>query len=417
MQLSDFGKQMSSDAGILTLMDDLGKALAGDKPLAMFGGGNPAQIPAVTNVMKHELELIMADDARLAAMLGNYDTPQGNDHFIDAIVKLVNREYNLGVTRDNVAVTPGSQNGFYMLFNMLAGQTNGAKRKIMLPIVPEYIGYRDQMIEPDSFVSVRPRIDKIGQHEFKYRIDFDAMQIDESVAAIALSRPTNPSGNVVTDDELSKLAELARQHDIPLIIDGAYGLPFPGVIIKSAGQHFDNHTILSLSLSKVGLPSSRVGIFIGPPALMKALSSISAILNLASPGIGQYLVTQLIDSGEIMTLARNEIQPFYADRQQQAWEIFNQKLPGDLPWRLHSYEGTYFFWLWCEGAQKTSKQLYDYLKEHSVIVVPGESFFPGQNIEEWDHARQCIRINFSRPDEELEAGAIILAEAVRWMYN
>ena len=46
MKLSDFGKQMSSDAGILALMDDLGKALAGDTPIAMFGGGNPAVLSA-----------------------------------------------------------------------------------------------------------------------------------------------------------------------------------------------------------------------------------------------------------------------------------------------------------------------------------------------------------------------------------
>lgn len=417
MKLSDFGERMSSEAGILQLMDDLGKALAGDKPVAMFGGGNPAQIPAVTEAYSRELHAIANSESDIAAMLGNYDTPQGNDVFIDAVVALLNSQYDWNLTRENVAITPGSQSGFFMLFNLLAGQRSEKKRQILLPLVPEYIGYADQLIEPDGFASIRPNIEKIGEHEFKYTIDFDAITIDDSTAAIAFSRPTNPTGNVVTDEEVRRLAQLANDNDIPLIIDNAYGLPFPGVITDSATPYFDDNTVLSFSLSKVGLPSSRVGIFVGPPTLMKALSSANAIVNLASPSIGQYIARRLVGSGEVLELSEQHIKPFYAERAERARALFMEKLPADLPWRLHLYEGSYFFWLWCEGAKKTSKELYEYLKERRVIVVPGEYFFPGQDVTVWDHARQCLRLNFSRPDSELEPGVDVMAEVVRWMYE
>ncbi len=350
-------------------------------------------------------------------MLGNYDTPQGNDVFISSVVTLLNDKFDWNLTNENVAITPGSQSGFFMLFNLLAGQRSETKRKIMLPLVPEYIGYADQLIEPDGFASVRPTIEKVGEHEFKYTIDFDAITMDESIAAIAFSRPTNPTGNVVTDAEISQLAELAKQNDIPLIIDNAYGLPFPGVITDTATPYFDDNTVLSFSLSKVGLPSSRVGIFVGPPELMKALSSTNAIVNLASPSIGQYIARRLVSSGEIIDLSEQHIKPFYAERAAVARRAFTEQLPAELPWRLHVYEGSYFFWLWCDGATKTSKELYEYLKERKVIVVPGEYFFPGQSVAEWDHARQCVRLNYSRPDSELEPGIKILAEAIRWMYS
>ena len=417
MNLSDFGERMSSEAGILTLMDDLGKALASDKPVAMFGGGNPAQIPAVTAALKRELEAIVADDSRLTAMLGNYDTPQGNATFIDSFVKFLHDTYGWDITADNVAITAGSQSGFFMLFNLLSGTAGDVKRKILLPLVPEYIGYTDQLIEPDGFVSGRPKIERIDEHEYKYAIDFDALPLDDTVGAIALSRPTNPTGNVVTDEEIARLASLAKERDIPLIIDNAYGLPFPGVINTDATPYFDDHTVLSFSLSKVGLPSSRVGIFVGPPQLMKALSSANAIVSLASPSPGQYITERLFASGEILDLSRDHIQPFYAERAAKARKLVTERLPHDLPWRLHVYEGSYFFWLWCDGAQTTSKELYEYLKQRGVIVVPGEYFFPGQDVSQWEHARQCIRLNFSRPDEELEAGSQILAEAIRWMYE
>jgi valine--pyruvate aminotransferase len=87
-----------------------------------------------------------------------------------------------------------------------------------------------------------------------------------------------------------------------------------------------------------------------------------------------------------------------------------------LPWRLHVFEGSYFFWLWLEGATMTSKDVYTYLKDRGVVIVPGDYFFPGQDTADWPHAHECLRINFARPDAELEAGIPILAEAIKKAY-
>ena len=41
------------------------------------------------------------------------------------------------------------------------------------------------------------------------------------VGALCVSRPTNPTGNVLTDAELEQLRQLAAEHNVPLLIDGA----------------------------------------------------------------------------------------------------------------------------------------------------------------------------------------------------
>lgn len=417
MKLSDFGTKLSSEAGILQLMDDLGKAMDTGAPKAMFGGGNPAQIPEVTAYFREQLRAIADDAGRAAALLGNYDTPQGNARFIQSFADYLNRLYGWDITPAHIAITPGSQNGFFMLFNLLAGMRGETKRRIVLPLVPEYIGYADQLIEPDGFRSFRPEIRLVGEHEFKYMINFSQLALDNSAAAIALSRPTNPTGNVVTNEEIAQLAKIARSQNIPLIIDNAYGLPFPGVIAEHATPYFDDNTVLSFSLSKVGLPSARTGIFVGPPELMAALSSANAIVSLASPSYGQYIAEPLFASDAISQLCENHIRPYYENRHDIARRLLVDALPSDLPWRLHVYEGSYFYWLWCDGAEKTAMELYEYLKERGVIVVPGEYFFPGQDVARWEHAQQCVRLNFARPDHELHAGAEVLAGGVRWMYG
>jgi len=416
VQFSDFGKKMSGEAGILSLMDDMGKALAGNRPLAMFGGGNPAHIPAVTAAFKQSLHDILADENRLLAMLGNYDTPQGNEAFIATVRDFFNRRYSWNITAENIAITPGSQAGFFMLFNLLAGRSPEGGKKILFPLVPEYIGYVDQALEPDCFVSRRPEIEKVGDHEFKYRVDFDALHLNDDIAAICVSRPTNPSGNVVTDEELEHLAALAIENDIPLLVDNAYGLPFPGIVTAAAQPNWNDHIVHSFSLSKIGLPSSRVGIFVGPAELMRALTSANAIMNLANPSFGQYLARRLIEDDEILRISEAYIKPYYFERADKMRELITDHFPADLPWRLHAYEGSYFFWLWLEDARRSSKDLYGYLKERGVIIVPGEYFFPGQDVSEWSHAHECLRLNFARPDAELQAGIPLLAEAIRYAY-
>lgn len=417
IKLSDFGQKITSDAGILELMDDLGQAMSGNSKVeAMFGGGNPALIPEVSQMFEDALNDLTKDKTRLHQMFGIYDTPQGNDKFISVIKDYVNKNFGTNITEENIAITPGSQAGFFMLFNILAGKSGNNQKHILFPISPDYIGYSDQLIEPGSIKSCQPIIEKISDHEFKYHVDFQALEIDEDTSAICVSRPTNPSGNVVSAEEIDRLQQLAEMHNIPLIIDNAYGDPFPGVV-EGERLKMGPNTIFSFSLSKVGLPGSRTGIFIGPAEIMRKLSSANAVLNLASPNFGQYLTTGLFADGKIDEISENYIKPYYAGRYAKAYELIEKHFDKSLPWRFHTYEGSYFLWLWLDGANKTSKEIYTSLKQKGVLVVPGEYFFYGTNTENWPHAKQCIRINFARPDAELEAGIPILAQEIKSIYS
>lgn len=414
--MSDFGQKITQDAGILELMDDLGQAMSGAfKPVAMFGGGNPAIIPEVTNIFEEELLAIVKDKESLKNLFGVYDTPRGNDKFLSAITEYIGHKFELKITEQNVAITPGSQAGFFMLFNILAGKSGGNNKHIVFPIAPDYIGYADQLINENSIKSYKPIIEEISDHEFKYHIDFKALEINENTAGICISRPTNPSGNVVSAEEIDHLQQLAEAHNIPLIIDNAYGDPFPGVI---EGQRLSMgpNTIFSFSLSKVGLPGSRTGIFVGPADIISKISSANAVINLASPNFGQYLTTDLFRTGKIDEISEKYIQPYYAERYAKAYELIDKHFDKSLPWRLHTYEGSYFLWLWLKGSKKTSKQIYSSLKEKGVLIVPGEYFFFGMETDDWPHAKECIRINFARPDAELELGIPILAEEISQLF-
>jgi valine--pyruvate aminotransferase len=416
MEFSSFGKSFSSDAGIVQLMDDLGNALSVNKSMLMLGGGNPGQIPEVQARFRQRMRDILDEGDQFERLIGDYDPPQGESRFIEALAGLLKRELGWPLGPGNIAITNGSQSASFMLFNMLAGNDDaGRVRRILLPLTPEYIGYADQGILADTFTANRPAIEHLDDHLFKYHVDFDRLTIDDDIGAICLSRPTNPTGNVLTDDEVAKLMGLARRHDIPLILDNAYGTPFPHIIFTDATPVWDDNVILCMSLSKVGLPGVRTGIVIANEQVIRGLAGVNAIVNLTTGGFGAALTVEMIESGEIISISNDVIRPFYQDKALRAVEWVRRELAG-CDFRIHRPEGAIFLWLWFPDLPITSAVLYQRLKERGVLVIPGHHFFPGLR-EDWRHTHECIRVTYSQSPEVVEKGIAIIAEEVKHAYD
>ena len=417
MKYSTFSGQFKRDSGILRLMQDLGEALNRRVEIQMLGGGNPASIPEVEAVFRAEMEAMLADGGKFERMVGDYDSPQGNGAFIEALADLLSQRFGWPLAPANIAVTNGSQAGFGILFNLFAGRyADGAFKKILLPMTPEYIGYADVGLGDEPvFAANKPVIEDLDELFFKYRVDFERLKIGGDIGAVCVSRPTNPTGNVVTDDEVDKLHALTVEAGVPLIVDGAYGPPFPGIVFNRAKPIWDEHIILCLSLSKLGLPGARTGIIIANPGVIEQITGANAIFTLAPGRFGPSLVTRLLQSRELLPLCDDLIVPYYRERSHQAINHIRERMAG-LPVRIHNSEGAIFLWLWFPGLPISSEVLYQRLKQRGVFVIDGQHFFPGLT-ERWQHRHECIRITYAADPAQVERGISIIAEEVRRAYS
>jgi valine--pyruvate aminotransferase len=416
MKLSSFGKKLTSGSGIVGLMEDLGTALNENPDMIFMGGGNPARIPEMEAVFLAQYSKIKQNAETLYSTTGVYQSPQGELGFRRDIATMLKSQFGWQVTEANIAISNGSQSAFYILFNLLAGQMpDGSFKSIHLPLTPEYIGYNDLGLSEKFFTGSKPDIELIGDHQFKYHVNFDNLTVDEKTAALCVSRPTNPTANVLTDDEISHLDQIAQQADIPLIIDGAYGVPFPNINFVEAAPHWNNNTILVLSLSKLGLPGVRTGIVVASEQVIQAFSSANTVINLASGNLGPSLTRELFTSGEIVELSKQYVKPFYQQRSQQVMNLFKQAM-SDLPCRIHLSEGAIFLWLWFEGLPITSQVLYQRLKNRGVLVVSGHHFFAGID-DQWPHQHECIRVSYVQDLSDIEQGIKIIAEEVLTAYQ
>ncbi len=413
---STFGKRFTRESGIAKLMQDLGEANQSNDPeICMLGGGNPALIPEATAIFTKEVQDLL-DNGHFDKALGTYSTQQGDDAFLEVLATFFNDRYDWGITKKNIVLTNGSQNSFFNLFNLLAGEMpDGKHKKILFPLSPEYIGYSDLGLSDDMFTSIKPTIKRLDEQQFKYYIDFNKLDITDDIAAICVSRPTNPTGNVITNEELAKLDALAKDHNIPLIIDNAYGLPFPGAIYTDTRPTWNENIVMGMSLSKFGLPGVRTGIMVADESIISAMSNINGITCLSPNNFGAHIAKRLFADQEVVGIRENIVRPFYKQKMENALALA-QSTFADLPVYIHKPEGAFFLWLWCDGLSITSKELYERLKKRKVYVIPGEDFFIGLD-RSWKHQSECLRINYVLSDDQLERGLKILAEELSSLYS
>ncbi|MBW4491340.1 MAG: valine--pyruvate transaminase [Trichocoleus desertorum ATA4-8-CV12] len=417
--LTQFGTQMSHLTGVRAIMKDIIETLRAGKgrEFINLSAGNPVILPAVEQLWRDCTTELLAS-AEYGEVVCRYGSSQGYQPLIEAIQRDFNQRYGLNLSDRNILITPGSQALYFYAANALGGYTtSGDLKQIVLPLSPDYTGYGGVTLIPEALVAYKPALDIDEQaHRFKYRPDFSQLEINETTGFVLFSRPCNPTGNVLTDEEVQKIAALATPHNVPVLIDSAYAPPFPALNFTEMMPVFGDNIVHCMSLSKAGLPGERVGIAIGDEKVIQVLESFQTNLCIHSSRYGQAIAAQAIASGALAEISTQVIRPYYQDKFTVVETSLDQAMPQDIPWFLHRGEGAIFAWLWLQNLPITDWEFYQQLKQVGVIVVPGSSFFPGLS-EDWPHKQQCVRISLTASNEEIAIGMQRLAKVVTKVYQ
>jgi valine--pyruvate aminotransferase len=419
LTLSRFGIEMSRQTGVRAIMKDIVETLQTDRihNFINLSAGNPVILPEMQQLWR-DCTAELLESSEYDEVVCRYGSSQGYGPLVEIIVEDFNRRYGLNLSNRNILITPGSQAIFFYAANAFGGYAaNGALRQIVLPLSPEYTGYGSISLVPEAVVTYKPIIEMdAAAHRFKYRPNFSLLEISQDTGCVLFSRPSNPSGNVLNDDEVQKITVLAAPHNIPIFIDSAYGPPFPALNFRQMAPVFGDNIVHCLSLSKAGLPGERLGIAIGDEAVIQVLESFQNNLCIHSSRYGQALASRAIASGALADIATQVIRPYYQGKFTLVEAVLDRVMPKELPWFLHRGEGAIFAWLWLQDLPITDSEFCQHLKRVGVIVVPGNSFFPGLR-EDWSHRQQCFRISLTASNQEIELSLQLLAEVAEQVYQ
>ncbi|PKA28276.1 valine--pyruvate transaminase [Leptospira levettii] len=402
--------RLRKNQGIRSLMEDLGQA-TGDPNEILLGGGNPAPIPEAEAIFEETFGKL-AKDPILRSLLGDYQAPIGNDSFRELAAEYLSPLLQSKLKKENIAFFNGSQNAYSFLLNLHSGpMADGSFKKILLPVVPEYIGYADQSIAENVFLAKPPNVVSTGKNRFRYELNQSTFDLT-GVGVLAISRPTNPTGNVLPLEQLEWMEKSTTKHNIPILIDLAYGNPFPSLIGKESPIQYKEGRTLSLSFSKIGLPGVRFGIVVSDEETINTLSSFAAVSNLAVGNLGVYMMQILFQENVLPKLSENILRPFYEAKAKLALNLFTEAFEKmGVAYEIHDPMGGFFLWIRFPSLSISNHELYHLCKDKRLFIVSGHYFFPGLNTD-FSHTKECIRLTYCRKEEELARGAQILAEIV-----
>ena len=164
------------------------------------------------------------------------------------------------------------------------------------------------------------------------------------------------------------------------------------------------------------MPGTRTGIVIAHPEIIRGLASMTSIMGLANTNTGQAIVQPLIESGEILTLSNEIVQPYYRQRSEQAQQWLHEAFDEQLDYFVHCSEGA-------PVPLGLVPRLADFLpravraaQARKVLVVPGSYFFFGHGDPDWRHSDECLRINYTMPEAHVREGLRIIGEEVAKAY-
>lgn len=238
--------------------------------------------------------------------------------------------------------------------------------EVLIP-EPAYVSYRPCALLSGASVTGIPTRSEDG-----FRLTAQALlqHISERSKVLILSYPNNPTGAVMSENDLREIAKIAVEHDLFVISDEIYAeLTYDGhhcSIATLPGMR--NRTVVINGLSKAfAMTGWRLGYVAGPEDIVSGMLKIHQYTILCAPVMGQMAALEALQNG--MGEMREMVEK-YNQRRKLIVKGFR-----DIGLSCHEPEGAFYAFPDIRGTGLTSSQFAEgLLQSAGVAVVPGDVF-------------------------------------------
>jgi aminotransferase len=279
-----------------------------------------------------------------------------------AIARFVRERYRLEYSPDSeVIVTLGATQAIDISLRTILDE--GAE--VILP-APVYPGY-EPIIRMCGAVPVFVDTRSTG---FKLHPELLAEAISDRTRCLILPYPSNPTGAVLTADELREIAEVVRKHEIFVLSDEIYSeLVYTGQHVSIAGlPGMRERTIVINGLSKShAMTGWRIGFVMAPEYLSREMLKVHQYNVSCASSVSQYAALEALENG------REDPLPMrleYARRLDFTYSRLRQ-----MGFEVERPGGAFYLFPSIRSFGMTSYEFADrLLSEAGVAVVPGDAF-------------------------------------------
>jgi aspartate/methionine/tyrosine aminotransferase len=337
-------------------------------------------------------------EAGISAMQNGYThyTPaSGILEAREAVAGFVARTLKTDVDPTEVVLVPGSKN--VLLFTLLACIEPGDE--VIVPD-PGYPAYASQV----NFIGAIPKPVTLRE-ESGFRMDLDelASLITPKTRMLIVNTPQNPTGGVLTSEDVEFVCELAHKHDLIVVSDEIYSQLVYGFQHVSPLSHpgMRERTVLMDGLSKsYAMTGWRLGYAVAPKELAAKLDKLMINSSSCAAGFTQMAAIEALSAPESEHAVARMVKVF-EHRRNLVVDGLNA-IPG---MRCARPQGAFYAFPNIEGTGFDEHELADrLLGEAGVAVLPGTAF--------GDAGKGFIRLAYTQSEDELKLGLDRIREFV-----
>lgn len=329
-------------------------------------------------------------EAAIAAMHAGYThyTPAGGIMEVrDAVARFAARKLGVDVEPTEVVLVPGSKNVLH--FVLLACVEPGDE--VIYPD-PGYPIYASLV----NFVGAAPIPVRLRE-ERGFRMDLDELAglVTPRTRLLILNSPQNPTGGVLTRQDVEFVARLAFDHDLLVISDEIYSQIIYGAehvsILSMPGMK--ERTILMDGMSKAyAMCGWRLGYGVAPRELAVRMEALMINTSSCAAAFSQMAAVEALESPESEAAVERMVAKFRARRDLVVGGL--NSMPGV---RCQVPEGAFYAFPNIEGTGLDERRLADeLLTEAGVALLPGTAFGPA--------GAGFLRLAYTQSEADLHTG-------------
>jgi aminotransferase len=256
---------------------------------------------------------------------------------------------------------------------------------------PTFVSYQPEIIFAGGVpVAIQTKMDD----SFQLMADDMASRITSKTKALLLGFPNNPTGAVMTRENMIELAKLAQKHDLVVLSDEIYDqLVYGGhehVCFASLPGMWERTITLGGFSKSYAMTGWRIGYAAAPAPILAALSKIHQYTIMSAPTPSQAAALQALRNGA------KHVHTMVAEYDRRRRLIVSGLNELGLP----TFEplGAFYAFPCIDASGMNDEDFAEHLlKEESVAVVPGNAFSAEGNF-----VRCCYATSYDKLEEALE---------------
>ena len=295
-----------------------------------------------------------------------YSPNAGLSDLRQAISRYMKRRFDLEYAPiGQLLVTVGGSEGLDLCFRCLLEPGD----EVIIP-TPSFVCYGPLV----SMLHARPvYVETKAENEFRLTAEELKAALSPRTRAVVLPFPNNPTGGIMSREDLEALADVLRGTDIMVISDEIYAELTYGqhhVSMANLPDMYERTIVINGFSKAYSMTGWRLGYVCGPKPLIAAMTKLHQYAIMCAPTTSQYAAIEALNNGDGDIESMKEE---YDGRRRFLVDGFRR-----LGLSCFEPRGAFYTFPCIRSTGLTSAEFCDrFLESEHVAVIPGTAFGPG----------------------------------------